>query len=141
MSHNFHEDLTRPAILRRTSDRSFGFALTAVLMAAGLWPLSHHRVRVWPLFIGAAFLVVTLMRPALLSLLTRTFSAAGLLLSRITNPIVTALLFLIVFTPVGLISRILGRDPMRRNHAPEAGSYWIARTPPGPRPETMSKQF
>ena len=43
MSHNFHEDLSRPLVVRRSSDRSLGFALTILLFAVGMWPLLRHN--------------------------------------------------------------------------------------------------
>jgi hypothetical protein len=142
MSHNFHEDLSRPLVVRRSSDRSLGFALTILLFTVGIWPLLRHdHVRVWALLASAAILLVALMRPALLSHLARASTALGLLLGRITSPIVTTALFFIVFAPVGWIVRLLGRDPLHLDHAAKATSYWITRTPPGPRPESMSKQF
>jgi hypothetical protein len=65
----------------------------------------------------------------------------GVVLGRIVNPIVTAILFFLVFTPAGLMARLLGKDPLRLKPAREADTYWISRHPPGPEPATMSKQF
>ena len=49
-------------------------------------------------------------------------------------------LFYLLITPVGLLFRIIGRDPLQRRFEPEAESYWI---PPGPRPprERYFRQF
>jgi hypothetical protein len=44
-------------------------------------------------------------------------------------------------TPTALLFRILGKDPLRLSHDPEARSYWIERQPPGPAPDTMTNQF
>jgi len=109
---------------------------------AGLLPLrSGGRVRLPALAIAAVFLVITLLRPSLLHPLNRAWTMLGLLLGRIVNPVVTAVLFFVVFVPAGLISRLAGKDPLRLKSDAEANSYWIVRNPPGPRPETMSKQF
>jgi len=142
MSDNFHEDFTRSIVIRRGSDRSFGFTLTAFLLAAGLWPVLHKQpIRLWPLLASAAILPVVVTRPTLFSPLTRALSALGLLLSRFTNPIVTTALYFVVFVPVGCVARLLGRDLLRLGRGFTVTSYWIPRTPPGPRPDTMSKQF
>jgi hypothetical protein len=37
--------------------------------------------------------------------------------------------------------RMLGKDPLRLRRDPDAASYWIHRTPPGPTPESMKNQF
>ncbi len=47
----------------------------------------------------------------------------------VVSHILMALIFYLVFTPVGLIMRLLGRDPMRRRFDREAESYWVARKP------------
>jgi hypothetical protein len=65
----------------------------------------------------------------------------GLILHRITSPIVMGLMFYGVITPIGLIRRGFGWDVVRRGFDRGTNSYWIERRPPGPRPETMSKQF
>ena len=43
--------------------------------------------------------------------------------------IVMALLFYLVFTPVGLIMRACGRDPMQRKFDRQATTYWQRRPP------------
>jgi len=55
-----------------------------------------------------------------------------------------SLLLWIVFygaiTPLAVIMRLLGKDILRLNRDARAASYWIPRDPPGPRPETMTRQ-
>lgn len=34
-------------------------------------------------------------------------------------------LYFVVFTPLGLLSRLLGRDPLTRRFDPHADSYWV----------------
>ncbi len=64
-----------------------------------------------------------------------------MLLSRIVSPVAMALLFFAVVTPVALICRILGHDPLRRKLDPTAATYWIDRVPPGPSPDSIKDQF
>ena len=51
------------------------------------------------------------------------------------------LLFYVTVTPIGLIMRATGKDPLRLKFDPSARSYWIERTPPGPDPRSMKHQF
>jgi hypothetical protein len=37
--------------------------------------------------------------------------------------------------------RLFGKLPLQLKYEPEAASYWIARKPPGPDPQTMNDQF
>jgi hypothetical protein len=137
-----HEDFNRKEELKGPSDRSFGWVFTAFFSLIGAWPVFFGRPpRVWALGIAALILVVTLVRPGLLHPANRAWMKLGLLLGRITNPIVTALLFYLVFTPMGLLMRLLGKDLLRLRSDPNATSYWIERRPPGPKPESMAQQF
>jgi hypothetical protein len=112
------------------------------LAVISLWPLRFGgHVRVPVLAVATAFLAVAILRPAILHPLNSLWMMLGLLLGRIVSPVIVAVLFILVFTPAGLISRVLGRDPLRLRPDPGADSYWISRHPPGPGPETMSKQF
>jgi hypothetical protein len=52
-----------------------------------------------------------------------------------------AVLYYLVFTPFGLLARLLRKDPLRLRADPQAASYWMERHPPGPPPETMANQF
>ncbi len=65
----------------------------------------------------------------------------GLLLHRVVNPLTMGVIFFFTVTPIALMFRILGKDPLRLKLDPEAKSYWIYRDPPGPRPDSMKQQF
>ncbi len=141
-SLQFHEDLGREDETQGSSDRSFGlvFAAVCALMAAlGWWKGRPHA----PYWTGAAatFATVALARPSLLGPLNRAWTRLGLLLFHVVNPIVMFLLYVLAIVPVGLVMRILGKDPLRLRFEPVAASYWIPREPPGPAPETMKDQF
>lgn len=44
------------------------------------------------------------------------------------SSLVLVLIYYVVFTPIGLILRLAGRDPLRRRFDPRAQSYWVARS-------------
>src|ERR1035441_7290725 len=137
-----HEELTRKHEVRGGSDRAFGLVLAAFFLLVALSPLRRHQpLRVWALAVSGAFLVLGIVRPVLLAGLNRLWTKLGILLGKIVTPLVTAILFFVVFTPMGVLSRLLGKDPLRLKVDPGAASYWIEREPPGPPPETMVNQF
>jgi saxitoxin biosynthesis operon SxtJ-like protein len=128
--------------LRPGSERNFGLVFTAAFAVIGLLPLLGGRApRLWPLAVAAAFLAVTLVRPAMLAPLNRLWFRFGLLLNRVVNPIVMALLFFVTVTPIALVMRALGKDPLRLKSAPGQSSYWIVRDPVGPRSGSFKDQF
>ena len=137
-----HEDLGRTHEVEGSSDRSFGVVFTVVFLIVALLPLwKGEAPRLWALAVSAVFLLAALARPVVLRPLNRAWLKFGLLLGRVVNPIVMAVIFYLVITPVGLVVRLLGKDPLRLRLDREAKSYWIERDPPGPDPRTMSKQF
>jgi len=124
------------------SNRSFGFTLAALF--ATLCVLSSWRggrIDLWLLSVGAAFLIITLAAPGLLAPLNRIWSAFGRLLHAIVNPVILAILFYGTITPIGLLLRIFGHDPLRRRIDPAVPSYWIHRAPPRTRKSSMKNQF
>lgn len=137
-----HESLARDQEIVASSDRSFGFTFGGFFLLVGLWPLARGgSVRPWAIVASALFVAVALVRPAILAPLNRIWLRVGLLLHRVVNPVVMAVMFYGVITPFGLAMRATGWDPLRKRFDPLAQSYWIERRPPGPKPETMSNQF
>lgn len=142
MKQSTHERFEARVPVKAGSARAFGFVFTAVFVVVGLWPLiGHDAPRWWALAVGAAFLVVSLVRPALLQPLNRLWFRFGMLLHHVVNPLVMGFLFYLVVTPTALIVRALGKDSLRLRFDPEAETYWERREPPGPAVERMSNQF
>jgi hypothetical protein len=136
------EDMSPHEECRQSSDRSFGFTFTVAFLVVALFPLLRGSgLRSWALAISAAFLILTLLRPALLRPLNRLWARFGLLLSRVTTPLMMGVLFFFVITPVAVIFRLWGKDPLRLRADGSVKSYWIRRIPPGPTPASMSNQF
>lgn len=50
-------------------------------------------------------------------------------------------LFFGAVAPVGFVLRKRGEDLLGLKRAPQAATFWDERTPPGPGPGTMRKQF
>jgi len=138
-THESHVSVTE---VRLGSDRAFGCVFASVFTIIGLFPLIHgDGIRWWGPGVGAAFLALALVRPAVLNPLNRLWFRFGMVLHRVVSPLVMGLLFYTTVTPVGLLMRACGKDPMRLKRDVAGTSYWIARRPPGPAPESMKQQF
>jgi len=137
-----HEYLGHGEAVKAGSDRSFGLVFAGVFVVIALFPLLGGRpVRLWSLMIAGVFVGVAVLRPGLLAPANRLWLAFGLLLHRVTSPLVLGLLFFLVFTPMGLLMRVRRKDPLRLRWDGSVPSYWIPRHPPGPEPDTMRNQF
>lgn len=137
-----HESFSREEDVKRSSERSFGVVIGAALGVFTLLNWWHDGNR-WPWLGGAAvlFFAAGYICPGVLKPLNWLWFKFGLLLHSVVNPIVMGLLFYAAVWPTGLAMRALGKDLLRLRPEPERSSYWIARHPPGPEPETMKDQF
>lgn len=141
-SRGFHEQFNRDDAVKAGSERAFGLVFAAVFILVGLWPLiSAGGVRVWALAVAALFAAAAVFAPGILKPLNRVWFLFGKLLHAIVNPLVMALLFFVTVTPIALLMRVAGKDPLRLKFDRAAKSYWIERTPPGPEPDSMRRQF
>jgi NADH:ubiquinone oxidoreductase subunit 6 (subunit J) len=103
------------------------------LVGAGLYfrTGAHEAARiVW--IAGAAlvalyFAVPPIRRPIYLGWIYVTFPI-GFVLSHV----ILGIVFYLVFTPLGLVMRLFGYDPLRRKFDRAAGSYWVAHDPHRP---------
>lgn len=137
----FHENLQEER-LNTPSERTFGVVFATFFALLGLFPLIHHNsVRGWAMGLSGLFLVTAVAFPSILKSPNSIWTKLGLLLSRITNPIVTGLMFYLFFTPAALVLKALGKDLLRLKLDASAKTYWIMRVPPGPEPESMRHQF
>lgn len=137
-----HESYVREESVQGSPNRSFGLLFAVVFALIGLLPLMFGGVaRLWAIIVAAVFLVAALAFPGVLAPLNRLWMRFGLLLHRIVSPVVLGIMFFGVITPIGLVMRLFGKDPLRLQLDKAAASYWIERTPPGPAPETFKDQF
>ena len=137
-----HESFDRDEAVRGPSDRNFGLVFAVVFAVIGLLPWVFGRpVRTWGIVAAALFLAVALVAPRILAPLNKLWLKLGLLLHRVVSPIVLGIMFFLVITPMGLLMKVFGKDPLRLRFDRGASTYWIAREPPGPPPDSFSDQF
>ena len=102
MTKTFHENYS----VIGSSDRAFGIVMAA---AFGLISLLNwwHGGRSWPWTggIAALCLAAALFYPAILRPFNRLWLKLGLLLHKVVNPVVMALVFFGTVLPTGLIMR------------------------------------
>ena len=132
MSVQHHEDFSRDAHGSGPSDSNFGWVFTAVFLLFGLLPTLHGKpIRpVW-LVLSGLVLAITLIRPSLLHPANILWTGLGRLLGRIMNPVITGLLFFLVFTPPAFILRWRKKDLLGLAREPDAETYWITRDASG----------
>tara|TARA_B100000123_G_C25375330_1_gene273326 strand:+ start:130 stop:498 length:369 start_codon:yes stop_codon:yes gene_type:complete len=121
-----------------SSNRSFGILFFFVFLIIGLWPIKNElSPNYFFLVISAAFLILGLLKSKTLTPLNKLWVKFGELLGKIIAPIVMAIIYFIILTPISLFLRIIGKDllDLKKNNL---GSYWKKRDKDI---GTMDKQF
>ena len=121
-----------------SSNRSFGLLFFIVFLIIGLWPLKND-LELNYIFIGISiiFLILGLLNSMVLTPLNKIWVKFGELLGKIIAPLVMALVYFFILTPISLIMRIFGKDLLNLKSSEES-SYWIKREK---NIGTMNKQF
>ncbi len=137
-----HESLERSDVIEGSSNRTLGLVFGAVFLLVGLYPWVFGRpVRLWSLGVAAAFALIALALPSVLGPLNKIWTRFGLLLHKVTSPIVLGIMFFLVVTPTALLMRVLGKDVLKLRRDAGAPTYWVDRQPPGPKPDSLPNQF
>jgi uncharacterized membrane protein len=121
--------------------RLFGVGALAILtIVAILLHWLRDLPTPWAVALSAAGLViflVSLASPLLARVIYVSLTAATLPIGIVISFILMAAFYYLLLTPVGLVFRLIGRDPLRRRFDRNATTYWIARRPP----ETSDRYF
>lgn len=116
-------------IANKTTDRGIGLTMAAVFCVVGLIPiLRGYSPRVWAIVLSFVLIFISLTKSSFLSGLNQGWFQFGMLLQKLTTPIMLGFVFFFVMTPMACIMRGFGWDGLRLRWNPESKSYWILRS-------------
>ena len=139
---DLHEDFKREGEIQLGSPRAFGIVFCIVFLAIAIWPIaSDGTIHLWSLMTASLFLLLAIFVPNYLQPLNRMWFRFGLLLHKVVNPIIMGFLFFFTITPIAVIFRIIGKDPLNRDLDKKLETYWIERNPKELASGSMKKQF
>jgi hypothetical protein len=107
--------------------RKSALLVAAVLSAIAAWNLYRGRTGVVIVFgaIGAALIIVGFI-PAAARAFHNVWMRFAAALGHVNSRVLLTLMYYLAVTPYGLVSRLVGRDPLRRRGA-RGESYWVER--------------
>jgi hypothetical protein len=112
--------------------RAFALLWLGLLAAAAGWlatrGASHATVGVTAI-VAVAIPLAGWAFPRLLRAVFVGLSYATYPIGLVVSAVLLGAVYYLVLTPIGLLARFLGYDPMARRFDPQARSYWIARRP------------
>jgi Saxitoxin biosynthesis operon protein SxtJ len=129
------------ATYTRRQLRDFGLLVGGIFGVIGLWPLlwRAQSPRLWALTLAVVLILPALVAPRILAPAYRAWMKLAEVLAWVNTRIVLGVVFYGVVTPIGLLMRLTGRDPMRRRLDQASESYRVRCTP---RPAShMLRQF
>lgn len=108
--------------------RKTAFVVAAVLLAIAAWNLYRGRTTVVAVTggVAVALLLTGLLLPALARRFHVFWMKVAAVLGYVNSRVLLTLMYYGVFAPYGLVSRLAGRDPLRRRGATRE-SYWTER--------------
>lgn len=121
--------------------RNFGLTVGGIFAAIGVWPVVFHAEgpRLWALTVAAALVIPAVVMPRSLTHVFRIWMAAAEVLSWINTRILLSIVFYGLVTPIGMIVRRFGRDPMQRGFEPGVETYRVSK--PVRAAAHMTRQF
>jgi hypothetical membrane protein len=123
---------------RRRAREGRVFALTLAggflfVAAVGVWR-DAHRVVVISLTMAFISVLAALLIPGRLTPISKAWMKFGELIGRVTTPVLLAVIYYLIFTPIGLVRRLVAPRRSRK------GTNWHSR-PPLPPPSRLERQF
>lgn len=135
MAHNV------PARLSPAEGRKFGLLVGGafLLLAAFLYWRGKMGLVPWLGGLGGLLALAGLLIPGQLGPVYRAWMGLALVLSKVTTPIFMGIVFYVVITPIGLLMRLFGRQPLR--HKGASGGFWVERPAGATHESSMERQF
>jgi len=116
------------AAVTNAQARKTALIVAGVLHGIAAWNLYRGRTTVVLTFgaLGAALVVAGLFVPPAARAFHTAWMRFAVLLGHVNSRILLTLVYYLVVTPYGVVTRLVGRDPLRRRGA-KSESYWVGR--------------
>ena len=111
---------------KNNQNRSFGLLFFFVFFILALWPLTKKgELNLYLISIASIFLVLGLLNSKILSPFNNAWIKLGEILGRIIAPIVMAIVYFFILTPISLLVRLFGKDLIGIKFSNDLKSYWV----------------
>jgi len=104
--------LTKPVTTRDL--RNFGLIVGGIFGVMALWPMVFRgeAIRMWAIAASVALLIPAAVAPSILEPVHTVWMKVGHVLGWINTRILLGIVFYAIVTPLGLLSRMFGKDHM-----------------------------
>ncbi len=121
--------------------RQFGLIVGGVFSVIGVWPVVFRgeSLRLWAMVLGSVLVVLGAIVPQSLMQVHQGWMKIGHVLGAINTRIILGIIYYLLITPMGIVMRLMGKDPMHRAVRENVDTYRVVRAA-GPR-NHMRNQF
>ncbi|MEM6327206.1 MAG: SxtJ family membrane protein [Bacteroidota bacterium] len=127
--------------------RRFGLTVGAVFAGIGVFLLWRGEwewtvVRQSLVGLGGTLMVLGALVPVVLRPVYRVWMTLAFAMGFVMTRVILTAVFALVVTPIGVVMRLLGKDPLPKHRDASADSYWIVREAPAPSSrESLEKYY
>lgn len=115
--------------IKLPSNKKFGYFFSFIFLIISIYLLYFTTYTAGYIFATLAllFFIISILNSNLLLPLNKLWMRFGMLIGMFISPIVLGIIFFGLFTPYGLIMKIIGRDELNLKTSKDK-SYWIPRS-------------
>jgi Saxitoxin biosynthesis operon protein SxtJ len=130
-----------PARLTASEGRRFAFPVGIAFLALGgvSWWRGHHVIAPGLATVAGLLLVAGFIVPARLGPIYRAWMGLAHAISKVTTPVFMGVTYFVILTPIGLLMRLFGRNPIVRES--KDGSFLVRRPGGLKRRSDLTRQF
>ena len=122
----------------------FGFiwlGFVALFGVIAFFKFNSPTVARWLWIAAVVVPIVGWLVPAIMRLIFLGMSYLAWPIGFVVSHVVLAVVYYLVLTPIGLLTRLFGYDSMKKKFDREAASYWIERSPEAVENKRYFRQF
>ena len=124
--------------------REFGVMVGGIFVILGgifLWRGKHLQLADIFLYFGSFLFCAGLISPMFLSWLYKLWMGLAVVLGFFMSRVILSLLFYLAVTPIGILTKLMGKDFMGKKLDPQATSYWKLRDDDSQKKEFCENQY
>ena len=107
------------------SEKSFGIVFSIIFMIIALYPLFiNSSINLTFLTISIIFIILSFVFPSIFKYPNLIRFKFGRLLGFIISPIILSIVYLSVIMPIGIIFKIIKKDPLEKLFDSNQKTYW-----------------
>lgn len=123
--------------------RQFGMVLAGILIVFGAIHFIKHRMIFTQWFCGVGLIVLCLglLVPRMLKNVYTVFLKVAHAIGWFNTRGILIMIYFLLVTPIAIVMKIFGKDPLNRKIDKNALTYWVKRPVPKTTKEQLEKQF